>query len=91
MPASAKEALKYGPPLSPKLREQIVNAMHNAAPSTYTLHSGKLAPNGHGGTSGSAALVTYLSSVIIPGRLHCICRPLGAQPNSAIITLPTSS
>jgi hypothetical protein len=40
MPASAKEAMKYGPPLSPKLREQIVNATHNVAPSTYTLHSG---------------------------------------------------
>lgn len=40
MPASVKEAMKYGPPLSPKLREQIVSATHNVAPRTYTLHSG---------------------------------------------------
>ena len=40
MPASVKEAMKYGPPLSPKLREQIVSATHNVAPSMYTLHSG---------------------------------------------------
>src|SRR6266478_1149137 len=40
MPASVKEAMKYGPPLSPKFREQIVSATHNVAPSTYTLHSG---------------------------------------------------
>src|SRR5437660_10050831 len=39
MPARVKEAMKYGPPLSPKLREQMVNATHNVAPSTYTLHS----------------------------------------------------
>ena len=40
MPASVKEAMKPGPPLSPKLREQIVSATHNVAPSMYTLHSG---------------------------------------------------
>ena len=40
MPASVKEAMKYGPPRSPKLREQIARATHNVAPSTYTLHSG---------------------------------------------------
>src|ERR1700730_12043694 len=40
MPASVKETMKYGPPLSPKLREQIVSATHNVAPSMYTLHSG---------------------------------------------------
>ncbi len=40
MPASVKEAMKYGPPRSPKLREQIVIATHNAAPSRYTLHAG---------------------------------------------------
>ena len=40
MPASVKEAMKYGPPRSPKLREQIVSATHNVAPRTYTLHSG---------------------------------------------------
>jgi hypothetical protein len=40
MPASVKEAMKYGPPLSPKLREQIVSATHNVAPSMYTLHAG---------------------------------------------------
>ena|SRR5271165_2224414 len=39
MPASVKEAMKYGPPRSLKLREQIVNATHNATPRTYTLHS----------------------------------------------------
>src|SRR5579863_2249748 len=39
MPASAKEAMKYGPPLSPKWREQMVNATHNVAPSTYTFDS----------------------------------------------------
>src|SRR5207244_9946856 len=40
MPASVKEDMKYGPPLSPKLREQIVSATHRVAPSMYTLHSG---------------------------------------------------
>src|ERR1700674_2820088 len=40
IPASVKEAMKYGPPLSPKLREQIVSAMHNVAPSMYTLPAG---------------------------------------------------
>lgn len=40
IPASVKEAMKYGLPLSPKLREQIVSATHNVAPSTYTLHAG---------------------------------------------------
>src|SRR5229473_4221990 len=40
IPASVKEAMKYGPPRSPKLREQIVIATHNAAPSRYTLHAG---------------------------------------------------
>src|ERR1700675_5189155 len=40
MPASVKEDMKYGPPLSPKLREQIVSATHNVAPSMYTLRSG---------------------------------------------------
>jgi hypothetical protein len=40
MPATVKEAMKYGPPLSPKLREQIVSATHNVAPSMYTLRAG---------------------------------------------------
>jgi hypothetical protein len=39
MPASVKEAMKYGPPRSPKFREQIVSAKHNVAPSTYILRS----------------------------------------------------
>ena len=39
MAASVKEAMKYGPPRSPKLREQIVSATNNAAPSMYTLDS----------------------------------------------------
>src|SRR4029077_17885237 len=40
IPASVKEAMKYGPPLSPKLRELTVSATHNVAPSMYTLHAG---------------------------------------------------
>src|SRR5437868_15137321 len=39
MPASVREAMKRGPPLSPKLREQIVSATHNVAPSRYSLHA----------------------------------------------------
>src|SRR6266542_1907603 len=39
-PASVNEAMKYGPPRSPKLREQMVSATHNVAPRRYTLHSG---------------------------------------------------
>ena len=39
MPAIVKEAMKDGPPRSPKLREQIVIATHNVAPSRYTLHA----------------------------------------------------
>src|SRR5690348_6732921 len=31
--------MKCDPPLSPKLREQIVSATHAAAPRVYTLHS----------------------------------------------------
>ena len=41
MLAIAREALKYGPPLSMKLCEQIVNDIHNATPSTYTFDSGE--------------------------------------------------
>ena len=33
-------AMKDGPPLSPKVREQIVSATHKMAPSTYTLVEG---------------------------------------------------
>jgi hypothetical protein len=33
IPATAKVAMKYGPPLSLKLREQIVNATHIVAPN----------------------------------------------------------
>src|SRR5438034_9431121 len=40
MPATVKEAMKYGPPLSPKFREQSVSATHNVAKSMYTHHSG---------------------------------------------------
>jgi hypothetical protein len=40
MPATANEAMKYGPPRSLKLREQIVSATHKVAPSRYTLRSG---------------------------------------------------
>ena len=40
IPASVKEAMKYGPPRSPKLREQIVSATHNVVPRMYTLHAG---------------------------------------------------
>ena len=40
MHASAKETMKYGPPRSPKLREQIVSATHNVAPSMYSLDAG---------------------------------------------------
>jgi hypothetical protein len=40
IPASVKEPMKYGPPRSLKYREQIVTAVHNAAPSVYTLHAG---------------------------------------------------
>ena len=40
MPASVKEAMKYGPPRSPKLCEQMVSATHNVTPSMYTLCAG---------------------------------------------------
>jgi hypothetical protein len=40
MPASVKEAMKYGPPRWPKLREQIVSATHRVAPSMYTRCAG---------------------------------------------------
>ncbi len=39
MPATVKDAMKYGPPRSPKWSEQIVSATHKAAPSRYNLHS----------------------------------------------------
>src|ERR1700733_12826429 len=44
IPASVKEPMKYGPPRSLKYREQIVTAVHNAAPSVYTLHAGVTEP-----------------------------------------------
>ena len=34
-PASVRETMKYGPPRSLKLREQMVRATHNAAPRAY--------------------------------------------------------
>src|SRR6266852_7573058 len=40
IPATDRDTMKYGPPLSPKLREQIVSATHNVAPSMDTLHAG---------------------------------------------------
>ena len=40
MPASVKEAMKDGPPRSPKWREQMVSATSKMAPSPYTLHAG---------------------------------------------------
>jgi len=40
MPAIASEAINQGPPLSPKLREQIVSATHKMEPSAYTLVDG---------------------------------------------------
>src|SRR4051812_42054621 len=40
IPATADQAMKDGPPLSPKLREQIVRATDNITPSTYTLLDG---------------------------------------------------
>ena len=39
IPASVNEAMKYGPPLSPKVWEQIMSVAHNVAPRTYTLRS----------------------------------------------------
>ena len=39
IPASVRAAIKYGPPRSPKLREQIVSATKSVAPSAYTPHS----------------------------------------------------
>src|SRR5690348_1705605 len=39
-PASIKEPIKYGPPLSPKLREQTVSATSNMMPSMYSLDEG---------------------------------------------------
>ncbi len=40
IPATDRDTMKYGPPLSLKLRAQIVSATHNVAPSMYTLHAG---------------------------------------------------
>jgi hypothetical protein len=40
MPATAKGAMKAGPPRSPELREQIVSVTHKTVPSTYTLVAG---------------------------------------------------
>ena len=40
VPASAREAMKYGPPLSPKLREQTVSDPSKMAPNPYSLRDG---------------------------------------------------
>src|SRR5881397_879257 len=71
MPASAKEAMKYGPPLSPKLREQIVSATHNVAPSVYTLHSGVIFTFLRGTSSESVPILCYSewdTIVTLPGQ-----------------------
>src|SRR5579863_10083262 len=51
--------MKHGPPLSPKLREQIVSATHNVAPSMYTLHAGVIVTS-----------LTHPSVIVPPKRLY---------------------
>jgi hypothetical protein len=60
IPASVNDAMKYGPPLSPKLREQMVKATHNVAPSMYTLHSGVL-----------FTILQFLCGAGTPARFAC--------------------
>jgi hypothetical protein len=39
MPATVNADMKYGPPRSLKLREQMVSVKHNVGPSIYSLHA----------------------------------------------------
>src|SRR5882672_9602410 len=82
MPASVKEAMKYGPPLSPKLREQIVSAMHNVAPSMYTLHSGV-----------TFTILLRPSATVLPHVPTLLATPpfVGPSPGPAATPLPTES
>src|SRR5258708_17387818 len=74
MPAIVKEAMKYGPPLSPKLREQIVSATHNVAPSMYSLHEGVSFTALSGAGAGGASVSIFCNSenwntiIILPGQ-----------------------
>ena len=66
MPASVKEAMKYGPPLSAKLREQTVSATHKVALSMYTLHSGVSFTDASPSDSPSGRLCEILSENVPP-------------------------
>src|SRR5258705_6642064 len=82
MPASVKEAMKYGPPLSPKLREQIVSAPHKLAPSMYTLLAGVI------------FTILPCPSVIVPPEiptLEAIAPCAAPLPEPAATPLPTES
>ena len=74
MPAIVKEAKKYGPPLSPKLREQMVSATHNVAPSAYSLHEGVSFTALPGAGTGGASVSIFCNSengntiITLPGQ-----------------------
>jgi hypothetical protein len=55
IPATAKEPRKDGPPRSPKLREQVINARYKIAPSTYTLADGV-----------NFTVLLYPSAIVLP-------------------------
>src|SRR5712691_2860769 len=82
MPATVKEAMKYGPPLSPKLREQIVSATHNVAPSMYTLHAGVI-----------FTILLCPSATVLPHVPTPLATPpfVGPSPEPAATPLPTES
>src|SRR6266852_9361387 len=82
IPASVKEAMKYGPPLSPKLREQIVSATHNVAPSAYTLCSGVI-----------FTVLLCPSATVLPHVPTPLATPpfVGPSPEPAATPLPTES
>src|SRR5213592_4361411 len=82
MPASVKEAMKYGPPRSPKLREQIVSATHNVAPSMYTLHSGV-----------TFTVFPCPSAIVLPHVPTLLATPpfVAPSPEPDVTPLPTES
>src|SRR3979411_401830 len=84
MPASVKEAMKYGPPLSPKWREQIVSATHNVAPSMYTLHAGVIF---------TITILQCPSATVLPHVPPLSATPpfVGPSPEPVATPLPTES
>ena len=84
MPATAKEAMNDGPPLSPKLREQIVSATHKMRPSAYTFE--ELAQNGRGVNRATQRASEFLCCLV--ARIRALCALLDGV-NFTVLPCPS--